>query len=220
MTLNLWLLHWLLSARAFLAVDASEHVDSAQEQIENRDFWVLRDPARPSVSWREAHERRALGYRVLVEVGLEREVPSFVRTVGAVLDDPRGWRAAGLEFVPVSDGERLTIVLARPRTVDRLCRPLRTRGEYSCGRERRATLNLARWREGAETWGNELAGYRVYMVNHEVGHLIGMPHVRCVGEGEPAAVMLQQTMSLDGCEARSWPMASELARIRARWGRG
>jgi hypothetical protein len=218
-TLNLWLMHWLLSARAFFAVGGEDGFEAAREHVRGRDFWVVRDPARPSVPRREARGRRVFGYQILVEVGLEDELPQFVRTVGTVLEDPRGWQAAGIEFVPVERNPRLSIMLARPRTVDRLCWPLRTGGEYSCGRKHRAALNLDRWREGAEPWGDEVAGYRVYMVNHEVGHLIGMPHAECDEPGQPAAVMLQQTMGLEGCEAQPWPLESELDHLHSRWHR-
>ena len=213
---NLWLLHWLLSARAFLAVDGGEDLDAARERVESRDFWVLTDPEQPALTYRQARARGAIGYRVLIEVGLEAELPTWIRTVDAVLGATQGWKAAGRELVRVRGGERFVIMLARPRTVDRLCSPLRTKGEYSCGREGRAALNLTRWREGAETWGDEVEGYRVYMVNHEVGHLLGMPHRPCEEEGAPADVMLQQTMDLDGCLARGWPSSGELERLLAR----
>ena len=216
MSANLWLLHWLLSARAFLALDAGEAIEGARERVGRGEFWVLGDPDQPALTYREARERHAIGYRVLVEVGLEAELPHWVRTVDAVLGDPRGWEAAGRELVRVRGGERFVVLLASPRTVDRLCAPLRTKGEYSCGRDGRAVLNATRWREGAQTWGDDVDGYRVYMINHEVGHLLGMPHRSCDGAGEPADVMLQQTMDLDGCAARGWPSTAELERLLAR----
>jgi hypothetical protein len=214
-TPSLWLLQWLLVARAFLAVAPGAALESARTRIEGREFWVLQDPEHPNLPASEVRERGSIGYRVAIEVGLEAELPSFVRTVVAVLGDPRGW-AAGRTLEPVAAGERFTVLLARPETVDSLCRPLRTKGEYSCGRSRRAALNLLRWREGAMTWGDDLGGYRVYMINHEVGHLLGMPHADCKVPGEPAPVMLQQSMRLDGCTPQGWPSASEVARFGAR----
>ena len=218
MHLGLWLLRSLIAARMFLALEPGEPLASAREQIVGREFWVLADPWRPTVPWREARERKAVRYRLLIETGLEAEIPEWVTQVGAVLDDPRGWRAAGREFVRVDAREQFSIVLASPRTIDRLCQPLRTKGVYSCGRNRRASLNAWRWREGAESWGDDVLGYRVYMINHEVGHLLSMQHRRCRKPGQPAAVMLQQTMGLDGCTANGWPTASELESLGRRWG--
>jgi len=215
--LSLALAYWLLVARAFLEVGADQAIASAREQIHDREFWVLSDPTRPTVPWRQAGEAKR--YRLLLEVGLEDLLPGFVATVGAVLDDQRGWKSAGREFVRVDDHEHFTIVLARPATVDKLCKPLKTGGAYSCGRNGRATLNEARWRNGASTWGDEIDDYRIYMINHEVGHLLGMPHRDCHEQDQPAPVMLQQTMRLDGCRPHGWPAEFELDRLRARWAR-
>nr|WP_255216808.1 DUF3152 domain-containing protein [Pseudenhygromyxa sp. WMMC2535] len=215
----LWLMQWLLAARTYLAVDEGQTLQEARERVSGRDFWVLRDPARPTLPWREAKQAGHIGYRLLIEVGLEDEIPAWIETVGATLDDPRSWRAAGRDLVRVDTHARFDVILARPRTVDRLCRPLRTGGIYSCGRSGRAALNSMRWLEGARPWGDDLAGYRTYMINHEVGHLLGMPHQRCDAEGEVAAVMLQQTKGLQGCTANGWPVPAELERLRARWAR-
>ena len=146
-------------------------------------------------------------------------MPVWVATVSAVLEHERGWSSAGREFVRVDAREHFSIVLAKPSTVDRLCKPLRTGGVYSCGRNGRATLNEMRWRQGSETWGDELEGYRVYMINHEVGHLLGMPHRDCHEQGQPAAVMVQQTITLDGCLAEGWPASFELDYLREHWAR-
>ena len=49
------------------------------------------------------------------------------------------------------------------------------------------------------------ADYRHYVVNHEVGHVFGNGHVDCPGAGQPAPVMVQQTLSLGGCVKNAWP---------------
>ncbi|MEP7333809.1 MAG: DUF3152 domain-containing protein, partial [Terracoccus sp.] len=53
--------------------------------------------------------------------------------------------------------------------------------------------------------GTDVASYRIYLVNHEVGHGIGHGHLQCAGKGTPAPVMMQQTYGLDGCTAWPWP---------------
>jgi hypothetical protein len=97
------------------------------------------------------------------------------------------------------------VTLVSPATADRLCAPLRTNGYFSCGTSERAVLNVARWLTGADAYGGDLASYRSYLVNHEVGHVLGRGHEPCPGAGRQAPVMLQQTKGLDGCAANSWP---------------
>jgi hypothetical protein len=51
------------------------------------------------------------------------------------------------------------------------------------------------------------------VINHEVGHFIGFGHASCGGAGQPAPVMQQQSISLQGCKFNPWPTASELDRV-------
>lgn len=98
----------------------------------------------------------------------------------------RGWqRTDHVTFVPGRGGRvDLRITLASSRVVDRLCAPLRTRGSLSCWNRGRAVINAKRWLLGAPTYGNDVAGYRTYLVGHEVGHGLGYPHASCPGSGQ------------------------------------
>ena len=218
MSLAALVLGWTLGVGAYFELgEAGGGLDEATVSISGRDFVPLRDPKRPTSPWREARDADRIRYRVLIERGLEAEAVGLIAKLRETLGDPAGWAAAGREFAAVDAHEQFKIVLARPSTVDRLCAPLKTAGVYSCGRGGRATLNLDRWRGGCGPWGDEIDGYRGYMINHEVGHLLGMPHQKCGAPGEPAAVMVQQTISLGGCLPSPVPDADEVARLRARW---
>ncbi len=130
------------------------------------------------------------------------------RHVDAVLHDPRGWTVAdGIAVQRVDDPSAdVTVVLATPQTTDRLCRPLQTGGRLSCFNGEAAVLNADRWLTGAPTWGDDVDGYRSYLVNHEVGHGLGHGHRGCPAPGVPAPVMVQQTKSLEGCAPNAWPV--------------
>lgn len=162
---------------------------------------------------------RVVRYTVEVEGGVVIDRAAFGQTVGAVLGDGRGWQAVDrVRFVNVSVTEAtakvpaspadLRIMLASPDTTDRLCAPLRTLGQVSChAGGGKVVLNLRRWVLGAPAYGTDLAAYRTYLVNHEVGHGLGHGHVSCAGQGKPAPVMHQQTYGLGGCTAWPWPSA-------------
>ena len=146
-------------------------------------------------------------YVVEVEGGLGVDPQAFAREVDAVLTDSRSWGAGGRRALHrVPGGEvAFRVSLVSPRLADRLCAPLQTNGYFSCGTRGRAVLNVARWLTGADAYGGDLATYRQYLVNHEVGHLLGRGHEPCPGPGVRAPVMLQQTKGLDGCAVNSWP---------------
>ncbi|GAA1082678.1 DUF3152 domain-containing protein [Nocardiopsis composta] len=144
-------------------------------------------------------------YTVAVEDGLPGEAEDFAAAVETVLDDERGWAAEGMSFERVDDGPMdFQVVLAAPATVDALCAPLRTNGYTSCTTGNRAVINQNRWVDAVEEFGDDLETYRIYVLNHEIGHALGHGHVSCPGAGEPAPVMQQQTLGLNGCEPNGW----------------
>ena len=144
-------------------------------------------------------------YRVEVEKELPYEAADFADAVDTILADERGWTKDGRYSFRRTTDAALRVVLATPATTDRLCAPLQTRGEVSCRNGNDVVINAIRWTLGAESFGDDLANYRVYVVNHEIGHSLGFGHAACPGAGQPAPIMLQQTIGLDGCTANPWP---------------
>lgn len=156
-------------------------------------------------------EEGGLGFAVDVEKGIAIDRAAFGREVERTLLDARGWTADGAYSLRRADGDEAAfrVTLASPDTTDELCAPLTTKGIYSCHQNGRAVLNAERWRTGAEAYGRDLARYRQYMVNHEVGHALGESHLQCPGEGEPAPIMVQQTKGVGSCAPNPWPLDSE-----------
>lgn len=144
---------------------------------------------------------------VEVERNVGTEEDTFARLVLAALSDTRGWIGErDVAFRVITEGDpHLRISLARPETVDRLCRPLETRGKYSCWNGRRVLLNRWRWHAGAPAF-EQLRNYRLYLINHEVGHALGEDHRACGTPGEPAEVMMQQTKGVGECAPNPWPV--------------
>ena len=161
---------------------------------------------------------RTVRWTLETEGGLGADTTALATTVASVLADPRGWqRKDGVRFVNVAPAE------ARPRAPTSTsgsrsrartpptgsCAPLKTRGQVSCHNGGRVVLNARRWLLGAEAYGTDVAAYRTYLVNHEVGHGLGHGHAYCGGTGKVAPVMMQQTYGLKGCTAWPWPTATD-----------
>jgi hypothetical protein len=148
-------------------------------------------------------------YTVELDPSLTDEVllDELATEVRAALHDPRSWaRERTMEQVGDPAGARIRLVLAAPTVVDQLCGRvgLRTEGIFSCWNGEFAALNAWRWSAGAEGF-DDLATYRTYLVNHEVGHGLGFGHVGCPADGLAAPVMMQQSKGLDTCVANGWP---------------
>lgn len=153
-------------------------------------------------------------FTIEVEGGISGVDPNqFGNSVVASLSDPRSWRASGqVSLQRVDSGPvDFRVSLASSMTVRDLCGyslPVET----SCydGGQSRVVLNVARWVRGARLYAGELATYRIYAVNHEVGHALGHNHSHvCLGGGL-APVMMQQTIggkTADGqtCRPNPWP---------------
>jgi hypothetical protein len=146
---------------------------------------------------------RVIRYLVEVEHGLPFDMSEFADEVHRVLNDRRSW---GFRFQRVDHGPvEIRVSLSSPAMTNRQCLPLRTIGQLSCWNGSRAVVNAVRWNAGATGYGRDVASYREYVINHEVGHGLGHSHVSCPGPGKRAPVMLQQTKSLYGCRLNPWP---------------
>jgi hypothetical protein len=150
-----------------------------------------------------------VAYRVEDRVG----EPGFAAAVDATLTDPRGWQQAGFRLVQRADAP-FAVVLASADDAQALCQPYDVYRKYSCQNGPVVVLNVERWRHATPEWTGDLATYRLMLVNHEVGHLLGMHHpdVQCPAPGRPAPVMAQQSTELGGCLPNPWPLSHEIER--------
>ncbi|WNM42554.1 DUF3152 domain-containing protein [Micromonospora halotolerans] len=156
-------------------------------------------------------------FRVAVENGSGEDAHAFGDAVQRALAGPGSWVDSGrLRLQRVGPGSRsdFTIYLATRDTAGRLCRAggidIRVGGVpyTSCRVTGKVVINLDRWRTSAPhlvAAKLPLDTYRLYVVNHEVGHQLGHHHEACPGKGRAAPVMQQQTLFLDGCRPNPWP---------------
>lgn len=152
-------------------------------------------------------------YRVEVEDGIDVSARQAAAEIQQILAHPRGWAANGRgRFQLVSSNADFVIKIATPATADKLCLAvgLNTRGELNCETVEGVVVNLKRWLLGSPTFAGTPAEYRHLIINHEVGHEIGIrQHMGCPGAGRPAPVMMQQIKGLNGCVSNAWPYDDE-----------
>ncbi|WP_369253489.1 DUF3152 domain-containing protein [Geodermatophilus amargosae] len=147
---------------------------------------------------------------VEVEDGIGVDGVTFAAAVEATLGDPRSWGSGGRMSFQRVDGTdpgayEFRVSLVNPGSMERYCPGVGTGGYTSCRYGERAVINLARWETAVPDYQGDVATYRQYVVNHEVGHALGNGHQSCPGAGQVAPVMQQQTLGLDGCAKNAWP---------------
>lgn len=158
-------------------------------------------------------------YRVAVERDSGEDAAEFAEFVDETLSHDQGWASQGeyqFQRVSGSDPHDFTIYLVTSETAASMCAagglvviaPGLPEGGVSCRLAGQVILNLSRWRQSVPHYVDAevpLEVYRQMVLNHEVGHELGYGHFGCPGSGEPAPVMQQQSIRLDGCEANPWP---------------
>ncbi|WNV74709.1 DUF3152 domain-containing protein [Geodermatophilus sp. DSM 44513] len=149
---------------------------------------------------------------VEVEDGIEVDGTAFAAAVEETLGDPRSWGNGGrASFQRVGRAQAeagdyaFRVTLISPGSMERYCPGVGTGGYTSCRYGERAVINLARWATAVPDYQGDIPTYRQYVVNHEVGHALGNGHQVCPGPGQPAPVMQQQTLGLEGCTKNAWP---------------
>ncbi len=155
--------------------------------------------------------RRTVRYSVRTRGTIVASVGEFRRLAQQTYEDPRGWRAKGVRFVPVARGGSFTLWLAAAGTVPGFSSECSSM--WSCRVGRNVIINQTRWRFASPAWNaahRSLRDYRHMVVNHETGHWLGKGHARCPGRGRLAPVMMQQSKGTHGCRFNPWPTPAEL----------
>ncbi|HEX8762844.1 MAG TPA: DUF3152 domain-containing protein [Candidatus Saccharimonadales bacterium] len=143
-------------------------------------------------------------------------LPGLRTRLQATYSDARGWSLDGLvEYREVSSGCDFTVWLSAASLMPgfgAICDSL-----WSCRVGPNVVINFDRWQNASEAWNanrGSLEDYRHMVINHETGHWLSFGHAQCGGPGQPAPVMQQQSIDLQGCTFNPWPTAGELATLR------
>ncbi len=133
----------------------------------------------------------------------------------SVYGDKRGWSLNGrVNLDRVNSGCDFTVWLSAASqmpTFGAICDSM-----WSCRVGANVVINFDRWQGASPAWnaaGGSLDEYRAMVINHETGHWFEFGHSNCGGSGQPAPVMQQQSINLQGCKFNAWPTSSERARL-------
>lgn len=163
------------------------------------------------VSQRQATTIKTVTYSVVTRGTIAADINEFKSDANETLNSPKGWAAMGIQFTEVASGGMFTLYLAEASQL-----PLFSSGcseLYSCNVGNIVIINQDRWLYATTPWnqaGGSLRNYRNMVINHEVGHWLGHGHESCEGAGQPAPVMQQQSIDLQGCMFNPWPLPDEL----------
>lgn len=192
------------------------HFDEAFEKLESAAVPKIATPA-----WLAAQQAPppapvvagvpVVTYTVATRGAVSADVKEFAAQFNETLNSSNGWARLGVRFDQVESGGRFTAWLTEASQV-----PTFSSGcdaVVSCTVGNNVIINETRWLNGSDAWngaGGNLRDYRHMVVNHETGHWLGHGHRYCSGAGQPAPVMQQQTINMQGCTPNPWPQSHEM----------
>ena len=175
-------------------------IDSTLINEDSEDEWVLLDNV-------NSRDEEKLNYAVKIEPSLGLDPLCIKNLLFLILNNDTGWKNITKKQFQLTSVEEsdYVYIFASPEKTDEICAPIETNSIYSCRKEQNIVLNFFRWKNGAEDFKNDMETYRIYLINHETGHILGWGHVGCPKEGAIAPVMMQQSKGTEGCIPYGWP---------------
>lgn len=146
---------------------------------------------------------KTLRYKVSIDNSIKRNLKNFQNQVHKILTNPKSWK---VNFIQDDKNYDFEIILTPAKKVVDICH---FEG-LSCADmiENKVYINNYRWTKGAKPSQLNLRDYRIYLINHEVGHILGLMHAT-PKKGRKAPVMNQHTLGLKGGLPWMWPLPSE-----------
>ena len=176
-------------------------IDSSLINENSEEEWIEPENVNPK-------DDTKFNYGIRIEPSLGLDPLCIKNLLFLILNNDLGWTNVAEKSFQLTSAEEsdYVYIFASPNKTDELCAPIETNSIYSCRNENNIVLNFFRWQEGAVDFKNDMETYRIYLINHETGHILGWSHVGCPKEGAVAPVMMQQSKGTDGCIPYGWPV--------------
>ena len=136
---------------------------------------------------------------------------SFYTLAKPIVEHPQGWK--GVEVTDDRNAADCVVTLATDSTIVRMFPQFADTHLSVCEMgPRNVWINESRWlRLIPDKSQLSLPAYRIYVLQHELGHALGHGHAKHTEPGQPAPVMIQQTLGIGASTPNPFPTKSELA---------
>lgn len=151
---------------------------------------------------------KILRYKVSIESNIKRNLKNFKKDIDNILSHKKSWK---VNFIQDDTNFDFEIILASANNVAKYC----NFEGLSCADtwNNIVYINNYRWTKGAKPSQLSLKDYRIYLINHEVGHILGFGHAKPI-KNKKAPVMNQHTLGLKGGLPYQWPLPSEQLKLK------
>lgn len=156
-----------------------------------------------------------LTYELRVGPDVSIDPAGFAATVAGILDDASGWSPdRAIRFRRVAEGGDFRLHLAAAAAVTGAHPACRAGQGCRVGDD--LWIDHERWGTPAPAYAGRGGDWQRWLVNHLVGHWLGLDHAGCPAAGAAAPVLLDQGRALGGCEPEPRPAPSERAWVARR----
>ena len=159
---------------------------------------------------------------IKVDSDVDYSLELFTKKVQNILNSKKGWKLKGYKFFFVSPlifeklskhNTKIILRLSKNKTISKECE-FDINEKLSCYNPTinppNININFYRWINGSKASKLNIKDYRVYVINHEIGHALGRGHITdCINKDDPAPIMMQQTVSIGKCSPNIWPLDDE-----------
>ena len=150
-------------------------------------------------------------YDVLIQDNIKKNLKNFQKFIQNTLSDKRSWK---FNFLYDKKNPNFLIILSKARTINNIC----GFSNLSCADRSNNIIyiNYSRWLNGAKKSGLSLIDYRKYLINNEVGHILGLNHYKRK-KNKKVPIMYQSTLGIYDSLPNCYPLPWEHKNISIRY---